>query len=67
MEENENFIHNKYGCCSYCGKESNKLIKVGPKLRYCNRICYAKDCLKKYPDTPLADVIAKMYPEAVNK
>lgn len=54
--------------CSYCGKESDKLIKVGPELRYCDyKNCYAKDCLKKHPGTPLAEMIAKMYPEAVEK
>lgn len=54
--------------CSYCGKESNKLIKVGPKLRYCNyENCYAKDCLKNFPGTSIAEMIAKVYPEAVEE
>lgn len=54
--------------CSYCGKESSELIKVGPDLRFCNyENCYAKNCLKNHPGTPLADIIAKAYPNAVSE
>ncbi len=46
--------------CSYCGKEGEKLKKVGPKLRYCNSECYLKDCIKKHPGTSLANMARKL-------
>lgn len=47
--------------CSYCGKEGDKLKRVGPKLRYCNDECYLKNCIEKYPGTSLADMAKKMF------
>ena len=50
--------------CSYCGKESDKHIKVGPTLRYCDYPnCYAKACYAS--GGILAEMIAIMYPEVV--
>lgn len=46
--------------CSYCGKEGEKLKRVGPDLRYCNDECYLKNCIEKHQGTSLANMAKKM-------
>lgn len=53
--------------CSYCKEEGNKMMKVGPKLRFCNEECYYKDCLKRFPDTSLYDIVARLRPDLVGE
>ena len=53
--------------CSYCGKESQNLIKIGPKLRFCDYSnCYAKHCLKNNPGTSLAEIVSEIFPNALD-
>lgn len=46
--------------CSYCGKEGEKLKRVGPDLRYCDDECYLKNCIEKHQGTSLANMAKKM-------
>jgi hypothetical protein len=52
--------------CRNCGKEIvGKPLVIGPKkleLIYCSVKCNVLTCLKKYPDTSLANMLKAMYP-----
>ena len=49
--------------CSYCGGLPEKPMKVGPRLIYCNDLCFAKDCIERHPGTSLEKMVKKMWPE----
>ena len=50
--------------CDYCGNViEKKLLKVGPTLTFCDRDCYERDCLKRFPGTSLAGMVMAMRPE----
>lgn len=53
--------------CSNCGKEITAPYKVGPKLRFCNRECYAEHSIRKYPGTPIERVLSHGYPHIAKK
>lgn len=49
--------------CSYCGKEGDKLKKVGPDLKYCNNDCFYNDCIERHPGTSLANIVERIIKE----